>query len=76
MKVKNITGNVFNPVTIKFTIESLDEVKSLWCKLGIEDLDIPKKISEVYKPKKAGPHGSHTYDLWDVIDNILEDYKE
>lgn len=63
----------FNPIKINIEIETLDELKELWCRLNIRDSDV-KEFNNIVKSKDVVYDGSgHTYNLFDLIDDKLID---
>jgi len=58
----------FNPVTLTVTVESLDELRELYHRLNI---GITKVRAEAIGSRVPAPTKSHTYDLWDEIDELL-----
>ena len=72
----------FNSFQIIVEIETLDELKELWCRLNLKDTDV-KELNSSMKGKEFNNSIKveefiydgidHTYDLFDLIDDKLMD---
>ena len=79
-KLKQEQPKVFKPITLEITLETLAEAQELWHRLNITSKSI-KSIyinNDVYE---STPHTSaldfsdEATEVWEYLDEILEEYK-
>ncbi len=69
IKIKDSKKVGFQPVTIELTLETMNELKSLWCYLNI-----PKDSVVEYNQKlnRNPKEFISMYDFWDIVDDEID----
>lgn len=69
----NEAGVDFKPVVLTLTLESLDELKNLWCRLNLNQSDV-KKLNVDSPEYNDFALAAESYPLFDLVDDICAEH--